>query len=301
MCLAFGVSSLDEVGAKLADVLEMQPPSGLVDKLRGLKQLKSIADSLPSSVRKGACQEIVLQGDEIDLGALPVQTCWPLDAAPFITLPAVITRDPVTGPAERRHVPDAGARPARDRDALAAAQGRPRRLRGSRRADGGRGRARPRPGHRLQRERAAAQAHRRADVRGLPARRGGRRRQGRHRRPRGPRLGRDRPRGLRRAGRPDRRRALRRPHRLLHAGRAVPGLPPHRADDATRRDLPVDRRRQAAGRGRLAREGDRADLPAGDPRLGPRDRRLRPAGRRARSTTARSSRSARPTRRRPRR
>jgi 4-hydroxy-3-polyprenylbenzoate decarboxylase len=97
MCLAFGVDRLDDVGAKLADVLEMQPPSGLVDKLRGLKQLKSIADSLPNTVRKGACQEIVLTGDEVDLGALPVQTCWPLDAAPFITLPAVITRDPRTG------------------------------------------------------------------------------------------------------------------------------------------------------------------------------------------------------------
>src|SRR5262249_60001014 len=96
-CLAFGVDRLDDVGAKLADVLEMQPPSGLVDKLRGLKQLKSIADSRPSTVRKGACQEIVLTGDEVDLGALPVQTCWPLDAAPFITLPAVITRDPRTG------------------------------------------------------------------------------------------------------------------------------------------------------------------------------------------------------------
>ncbi len=97
MCLAFGVERLDDVGAKLADVLEMQPPSGLVDKLRGLKQLKSIADSLPSSVRKGACQEVVVQGDDVDLGALPIQTCWPLDAAPFITLPAVITRDPRTG------------------------------------------------------------------------------------------------------------------------------------------------------------------------------------------------------------
>ena len=97
MCLAFGVERLDDVGAKLADVLEMQPPSGLADKLRGLKQLKSIADSLPSTVRKGACQEIVLTGDAVDLGALPVQTCWPLDAAPFITLPAVITRDPRTG------------------------------------------------------------------------------------------------------------------------------------------------------------------------------------------------------------
>ena len=97
MCLAFGVEKLDEVGAKLADVLEMQPPAGLVDKLRGLRQLKSIADSLPNPVRRGACQEVVLTGDQIDLGALPVQTCWPLDAAPFITLPAVITRDPASG------------------------------------------------------------------------------------------------------------------------------------------------------------------------------------------------------------
>ena len=97
MCLAFGAERLDDVAAKLADVLEMQPPEGLADKLRGLRQLKSIADSRPRLVRHGACQEIVLTGDEIDLGALPVQTCWPGDAAPFITLPAVITRDPRTG------------------------------------------------------------------------------------------------------------------------------------------------------------------------------------------------------------
>jgi 4-hydroxy-3-polyprenylbenzoate decarboxylase len=97
MCLAFGVERLDDVGAKLADVLEMQPPAGLADKLRGLKQLKSIADSRPHRLRSGACQEIVLRGDEVDLGRLPVQTCWPGDAAPFITLPAVITRDPRTG------------------------------------------------------------------------------------------------------------------------------------------------------------------------------------------------------------
>jgi 4-hydroxy-3-polyprenylbenzoate decarboxylase len=97
MCLAFGVERLDDVATKLADVLEMQPPEGIADKVRGLMQLKSIADSRPKVVRKGACQEIVLQGDDVDLGALPVQTCWPDDAAPFITLPAVITRDPRTG------------------------------------------------------------------------------------------------------------------------------------------------------------------------------------------------------------
>src|SRR3954467_13612703 len=97
MCLAFGVERLDDVAAKLADVLEMQPPEGLAEKIRGLAKLKSIADSRPKTVRNGACQEIVLRGDDVDLGALPVQTCWPGDAAPFITLPAVITKDPRTG------------------------------------------------------------------------------------------------------------------------------------------------------------------------------------------------------------
>jgi 4-hydroxy-3-polyprenylbenzoate decarboxylase len=97
MCLALGVERLDDAATKLADVLEMQPPQGLGEKLRGLKQLKSIADSPPRTVRKGACQEIVLEGDDVDLGRLPVQTCWPGDAGPFITLPAVITRDPRDG------------------------------------------------------------------------------------------------------------------------------------------------------------------------------------------------------------
>jgi 4-hydroxy-3-polyprenylbenzoate decarboxylase len=93
MCLAFGVDRLDDVAARLASVLEMQPPEGLAEKVRGLRQLKSIADSRPRTVRSGACQEIVLRGDDVDLGVLPVQTCWPGDAGPFITLPAVITRD----------------------------------------------------------------------------------------------------------------------------------------------------------------------------------------------------------------
>jgi 4-hydroxy-3-polyprenylbenzoate decarboxylase len=97
MCLAFGAASLDEVGRKLGDVLEMQPPQGLAEKVRGLKKLKSIADSQPKRVRSGPVQEVVLEGDEVDLRRLPVQTCWPGDAAPFITLPAVITKDPRTG------------------------------------------------------------------------------------------------------------------------------------------------------------------------------------------------------------
>jgi 4-hydroxy-3-polyprenylbenzoate decarboxylase len=97
MCLAFGVDSLDDVGRRLGDVLEMQPPQGLAEKVRGLKKLKSIADSQPKSVRSGPVHEVVLTGDEVDLRRLPVQTCWPGDAGPFITLPAVITKDPRTG------------------------------------------------------------------------------------------------------------------------------------------------------------------------------------------------------------
>jgi 4-hydroxy-3-polyprenylbenzoate decarboxylase len=97
MCLGFGVERLDDVAGKLEDVLEMQPPQGLVEKVRGLRKLKSIADSMPHAVRGGPCQQIVLTGDEADLDLLPIQRCWPGDAAPFITLPAVITADPHTG------------------------------------------------------------------------------------------------------------------------------------------------------------------------------------------------------------
>jgi 4-hydroxy-3-polyprenylbenzoate decarboxylase len=97
MCLAFGAESLDEVGRRLGEVLEMQPPQGIVEKVKGLRKLKSIADSQPKSVRSGPCQELVLQSTSVDLRALPIQTCWPGDAAPFITLPAVITKDPRTG------------------------------------------------------------------------------------------------------------------------------------------------------------------------------------------------------------
>jgi 4-hydroxy-3-polyprenylbenzoate decarboxylase len=97
MCLAFGVDTLDELGRRVEDALELQPPQGLVEKVRGLRKLKSIADSLPQTVRRGACQEIVLTGDDVDLDLLPIQRCWPGDPAPFITLPAVITHDPRTG------------------------------------------------------------------------------------------------------------------------------------------------------------------------------------------------------------
>jgi 4-hydroxy-3-polyprenylbenzoate decarboxylase len=94
MALAFGVDSLDDLGRRVADVLELQPPQGLIDKVKGLGKLKQLADSMPKTVGRGACQEVVL---EPNLDLLPIQHCWPGDPAPFVTLPAVITRDPRTG------------------------------------------------------------------------------------------------------------------------------------------------------------------------------------------------------------
>jgi 4-hydroxy-3-polyprenylbenzoate decarboxylase len=97
MCLAFDAPGLDAVGERLQAVIEMQPPQGLVEKVKGLAKLKSIADSLPRSVRSGPAQEIVFEGGDVSLDLLPIQRCWPGDPAPFITLPAVITKDPRTG------------------------------------------------------------------------------------------------------------------------------------------------------------------------------------------------------------
>src|SRR5215217_4237269 len=97
MCMAFDAPSLDAVAARVAGVLEMQPPEGLREKIRGLRELKSIADSRPKRVKRGASQEVVLTGDDVNLDLLPIQRCWPGDPAPFITLPAVITHDPRTG------------------------------------------------------------------------------------------------------------------------------------------------------------------------------------------------------------
>jgi 4-hydroxy-3-polyprenylbenzoate decarboxylase len=94
-CLAFGVERLDELGERVAEVLEMTPPEGLVDKLRALGRLKSLADARPRIVSSGPCQEVVLDPPSLD--PLPIMTCWPGDGGPYITLPAVITRDPRTG------------------------------------------------------------------------------------------------------------------------------------------------------------------------------------------------------------
>ena len=67
MAMAFDAPSLDAVAEKLSDVLEMQPPQGLMEKVKGLQKLKSIADSRPKTVRSAPSQEVVLEGNDASL------------------------------------------------------------------------------------------------------------------------------------------------------------------------------------------------------------------------------------------
>ena len=98
MCLALGVEQLDEVGGRIGDLLNLKVPEGLLGKLAMLPRLAEIA-KFPPRVKGGRppCQERVLQGGDIDLRTLPFLTTWPGDGGPYITLPMVITTDPVRG------------------------------------------------------------------------------------------------------------------------------------------------------------------------------------------------------------
>ncbi len=95
MSLALGGEDLDAVAARLGQVTQLQMPHGLVNKLKALGKLKDLASSAPKLVKSGPCQEVVLEEPNLDI--LPILKTWPGDGGPFITLPVVFTRDPVTG------------------------------------------------------------------------------------------------------------------------------------------------------------------------------------------------------------
>ncbi len=92
---AASVEALREVGELLASLKEPAAPAGVRDAIGKLAALKSaLWDMAPKQVRGGACQETVWEGREVDLGRLPIQTCWPDDVAPLITWGLVVTRGP---------------------------------------------------------------------------------------------------------------------------------------------------------------------------------------------------------------
>ncbi len=87
-----------EVGRLIAHLQRPEPPKGIFDAIRKLPTFKQILNLSPKVVKGGPCQDVVLEGPDVDLGALPIIKCWPGDVAPLITWPLVITRAPDGGP-----------------------------------------------------------------------------------------------------------------------------------------------------------------------------------------------------------
>ncbi|MCV2348472.1 UbiD family decarboxylase [Paucibacter sp. Y2R2-4] len=104
VALGMGAKSLQElreVGHVLASLKEPEPPKGLKDAGRLVHMLKSLWDMKPNLQRRGACQEEVFEGSDVNLKYLPIQTCWPGDIGPLITWGLVVTRGPQSVPKPR--------------------------------------------------------------------------------------------------------------------------------------------------------------------------------------------------------
>jgi 4-hydroxy-3-polyprenylbenzoate decarboxylase len=88
------VAALRELGRLLAYLKEPEPPKGWKDAWDKLPLLKQVLSMTPREVGNAPCHEIIWEGTDVDLGRLPIQTCWPADAAPLITWGLVVTRGP---------------------------------------------------------------------------------------------------------------------------------------------------------------------------------------------------------------
>jgi 4-hydroxy-3-polyprenylbenzoate decarboxylase len=97
IALAMGVENalaLREVGRLLAYLKEPEPPKGLSDLWEKFPLLKQVLNMAPKERSSAPCQEIVWEGKDVDLGRLPIQTCWPDDAGPLITWGLTVTKGP---------------------------------------------------------------------------------------------------------------------------------------------------------------------------------------------------------------
>ena len=88
------VEALREVGKLLAYLKEPDPPKGLRDAWDKLPVLKQVLNMAPRELSRAPCQDIVWEGKDVDLGRLPIQTCWPGDAGPLVTWGLTVTRGP---------------------------------------------------------------------------------------------------------------------------------------------------------------------------------------------------------------
>jgi 4-hydroxy-3-polyprenylbenzoate decarboxylase len=97
MCLALGIQDLDDITKEIEQLFRLlsSPKESIVDKLKLLPKLNQFASWMPKTKSgRGECQQVILQ--EADITKLPVITCWPKDGGPFVTLPVIHTKDPIT-------------------------------------------------------------------------------------------------------------------------------------------------------------------------------------------------------------
>src|SRR2546430_2171554 len=96
LALALGVGQLDELGERVAKLLDVKLPGTFAERLRKLGTLFDLVKAGPRRVTDAPCQEVV-ETERASLASLPVLRCWPKDGGRYITLPCVFTRDPKTG------------------------------------------------------------------------------------------------------------------------------------------------------------------------------------------------------------
>lgn len=96
MRIALEVDDLDAIARRIEGYLDLGVPQGVAGKLKGLAKLAEVRKFLPRTVRSGDCQQVVKRED-FSLYDYPILTCWPEDGGPFITLPMVFSRNPVSG------------------------------------------------------------------------------------------------------------------------------------------------------------------------------------------------------------
>ena len=92
--MALGVRDIEKIPNDIDKYLKIKPPSSLLEKVKLLPMLLEAAAFPPKMVssRQASCQEVVLTGDDVDLGKIPILQCWPNDAGRFITFPIVVNR-----------------------------------------------------------------------------------------------------------------------------------------------------------------------------------------------------------------
>ncbi len=88
------LSGLRDLGQLLAQLKQPEPPAGIKDTIEKLPVLKKALSMPVKTLSQGKCQENVIEGENVDLSTLPIQTCWPKDVAPLITWGLVITKGP---------------------------------------------------------------------------------------------------------------------------------------------------------------------------------------------------------------